>query len=52
MVGIKVNNKYPGVTPAFIIWNLIHRYTKEKDLVVDPMCGSGIAIDICREENR
>ncbi|MFW0858760.1 MAG: DNA methyltransferase [Dehalococcoidia bacterium] len=35
------DNKYSGVTPAFIIWNLIQRYTKEGDLVIDPMCGSG-----------
>jgi len=31
------NNKYNGVTPAFVIWNLLQRYTKEGDLVVDPM---------------
>ena len=46
------NNKYSGVTPAFVIWNLIQRYTKEGDLVVDPMCGSGTTIDVCIEENR
>ena len=46
------DNKYHGVTPAFIIWNLIQRYTKEGDLVVDPMCGSGTTIDVCKEENR
>lgn len=46
------DNKYSGVTPAFIIWNLVQRYTKENDLVVDPMCGSGTTIDVCREENR
>ena len=46
------DNKYPGVTPAFIIWNLVQRYTKEGDLVVDPMCGSGTTIDVCKEENR
>lgn len=46
------DNKYPGVTPAFIIWNLIQRYTKEGDLVIDPMCGSGTTIDVCKEENR
>ena len=31
------NNKYNGVTPAQVIWNLLQRYTKEGDLVVDPM---------------
>ena len=36
------NNKYSGVTPAMVIWNLLQRYTKEGDLVVDPMCGSGM----------
>lgn len=48
----KGDNKYPGVTPAFIIWNLIQRYTNLGDLVVDPMCGSGTTIDVCKEEGR
>jgi DNA modification methylase len=48
----KGNNKYPGVTPAFIIWNLIQRYTEPGDLVLDPMCGSGTTIDVCKEEGR
>ena len=46
------NNKYSGVTPAFIVWNLLIRYTKEGDLVVDPMCGSGTTIDVAKELNR
>jgi len=46
------DNKYRGVTPAFIIWNLLQRYTKLIDLVVDPMCGSGTTIDVCLEERR
>ncbi|MBI4298718.1 MAG: methyltransferase domain-containing protein, partial [Chloroflexi bacterium] len=48
----KGNNKYPGVTPAFIVWNLIKRYTEPGDLVLDPMCGSGTTIDVCKEEGR
>ena len=48
----KGNNKYAGVTPAFIIYNLVKRYTEPGDLVVDPMCGSGTTIDVCREEGR
>ena len=48
----KGNNKFPGVTPAFIIYNLAQRYTKPGDLVVDPMCGSGTTIDVCKEEGR
>lgn len=46
------NNKFNGVTPAFVIWNLLQRYTKEGDLVVDPMCGSGTTIDVARELGR
>jgi DNA modification methylase len=46
------DNKFNGVTPAFIIWNLIQRYTKEGDLVVDPMSGSGTTVDVCKDENR
>jgi len=48
----KGNNKYPGVTPAFIIYNMIKRYTEVGDLVVDPMAGSGTTFDVCKEENR
>jgi DNA modification methylase len=48
----KGSNKYAGVTPAFIIWNLVQRYTKPGDLVVDPMAGSGTTIDVCKEEGR
>lgn len=48
----KGNNKYPGVTPAFIIWNLIQRYTEQGDLVIDPMAGSGTTLDVSKEEGR
>lgn len=48
----KGNNKFQGVTPAFIIFNMVMRYTKEGDTVLDPMCGSGTTIDVCLEEGR
>lgn len=48
----KGDNKYPGVTPAALIWNLVWRYTEPGDLVVDPMCGSGTTLDVCKEEGR
>ncbi|HIE14403.1 TPA: class I SAM-dependent methyltransferase [Candidatus Bathyarchaeota archaeon] len=44
--------RFRGVTPAGIIWNLLRRYTKPGDLVVDPMCGSGTTIDVAKEEGR
>lgn len=45
-------SEYPGATPAYIIWNLLSRYTRPNDLVVDPMCGSGTAIDVARDLKR
>ncbi|MBF0239961.1 MAG: DNA methylase [SAR324 cluster bacterium] len=43
---------YIGATPAYVIWNLLQRYTRPKDLIVDPMCGSGTTIDVSRDLNR
>ena len=48
----KGDNKFQGVTPAFIVWNLLQRYTQPGDLVVDPMAGSGTTVDVCKEEGR
>ena len=48
----KGDSRYQGVTPAFIIYNMISRYTEPGDLVLDPMCGSGTTIDVCNEEGR
>jgi adenine-specific DNA-methyltransferase len=45
-------NPYEGATPSYIIWNLLSRYTKPKDLVVDPMCGSGTTLDVARDLKR
>jgi len=46
------DNKFNGVTPAFVIWNLLQRYTKQDDIVVDPMAGSGTTIDVAKELGR
>lgn len=48
----KGDNRFQGVTPAFIIYNMLMRYTAPDDTVLDPMCGSGTTIDVCREEGR
>ncbi|HXV46595.1 MAG TPA: DNA methyltransferase [Nitrososphaera sp.] len=48
----KGSNKYAGVTPAFVIYNMVKRYTDPGDLVLDPMAGSGTTIDVCKEEGR
>lgn len=43
---------YTGATPSHVIWNLLQRYTREGDLVVDPMCGSGTTLDVARDLKR
>ncbi len=43
---------YRGATPSYVIWNLLQRYTRPDDLVLDPMCGSGTTIDVCKDLGR
>jgi DNA modification methylase len=43
---------YAGATPSWVIWQLLTRYTRNNDLVVDPMCGSGTTIDVARDLER
>jgi len=50
--GIQGDKEYAGATPSYIIWNLLTRYTRERDLVVDPMAGSGTTVDVARELGR
>jgi len=50
--GVQGDPNYKGATPSYIIWNLLQRYTKEKELVVDPCAGSGTTLDVARDLNR
>lgn len=43
---------YRGATPAYVIWNLLQRYTREGDRVVDPFCGSGTTLDVAHDLGR
>lgn len=43
---------YIGATPSYVIWNLLQRYTRENDVVLDPMCGSGTTLDVCKDLGR
>ncbi|RMH00839.1 MAG: DNA methylase [Planctomycetota bacterium] len=46
------SNDYAGATPAWVVWNLLQRYTEPGWLVVDPMAGSGTTVDVARELGR
>ena len=50
--GFQGDQQYVGATPAFIQWNLMQRYTKKGDVVVDPFCGSGTTLDVAAELER
>lgn len=43
---------YEGRTPAWVIWNLLERYTREGDVVLDPFCGGGTTLDVARSMGR
>ena len=43
---------YRGNCPPQVPRNLILKYTKEKDIVLDPFCGSGTAMIECKLLNR
>jgi DNA modification methylase len=51
-VGMQGHKDYIGATPSWVIWNLLERYTREGDTVLDPMCGSGTTLDVCKDMNR
>jgi DNA modification methylase len=50
--GPKGNPAYEGRTPAWVVWNLLERYTRPGDLVVDPFCGGGTTLDVARSLER
>lgn len=50
--GMQGDARYVGATPSYVVWNLIQRYTKRGDLVVDPFCGSGTTLDVARDTER
>ncbi|MBY0311963.1 MAG: hypothetical protein K2W85_07835 [Phycisphaerales bacterium] len=46
------DREYVGATPSWVIWQLLQRYTREGDRVLDPMCGSGTTLDVCDDLGR
>jgi DNA modification methylase len=43
---------FKGATPSYVIWNLLQRYTRPGQLVIDPCAGSGTTLDVARDLNR
>lgn len=43
---------FEGATPAWVLWELLNRYTRAGDLIVDPMVGGGTTIDVALEMDR
>jgi DNA modification methylase len=50
--GAQGDQDYAGVTPSHVVWNALRRWTRPRDLVVDPMAGSGTTIDVARDLGR
>lgn len=50
--GMQGDARFVGATPSYVIWNLVERYTKRGDLVVDPFCGSGTTLDVAKDTER
>lgn len=43
---------YVGATPSWVVWQVLQRYTRPGDTVLDPMCGSGTTLDVCADLGR
>lgn len=50
--GMQGDKGYIGATPSWVIWQLLMRYTREGDTILDPMCGSGTTLDVCDDLGR
>jgi len=44
--------RHPGNIPAGIVFNTLYFWTEQGDLVVDPMAGGGVVLDVCKVMKR
>lgn len=50
--GMQGDKAYIGATPSWVVWQLLMRYTRPGDTIIDPMCGSGTTLDVCTDLGR
>lgn len=44
--------EHPGNIPAGIVFNVLYFWSVQGDLVIDPMAGGGVTIDVCKMMKR
>jgi adenine-specific DNA-methyltransferase len=44
--------RFVGATPSWVIWQFLERWTKPGQRVLDPFCGGGTTLDVCRDQDR
>jgi adenine-specific DNA-methyltransferase len=50
--GQQGSQDYKGATPGWVVWQVVTRFTKEGHRVLDPFCGSGTTLDVCKDFGR
>ena len=50
--GTQGSQLYRGATPSYVIWNVLQRFTRAGERVIDPFCGSGTTLDVCKDTGR
>lgn len=48
----RFGTEHPGNIPAGIIFNVLYFWSAQGDLVIDPMAGGGVTIDVCKVMKR
>jgi adenine-specific DNA-methyltransferase len=43
---------YKGATPSYVVWNVVQRFSADGERVLDPFCGSGTTLDVCKDTDR
>lgn len=46
------SSRYRGATPSYVVWNVVERFSAPGERVLDPFCGSGTTLDVCKDTDR